>query len=418
MAIRVIPLPVKGQIERRDLEYNGAGGLYLTIGHTGVMTWSFRYTRARTLRKFKIGRYPATSIKMARAAARDLGVEVEKGGDPQADRVRAQYALAAPTPAVRTVSMVAEEFLRRHTDERNGERWSKEVRRILAKDILPVIGAKPIAEVAKADIRDMIDRIADGDGKRAPAPIQANRVLSVCAKLCRWSLGRDYIAVDPTAGLPKPGNETKRGRVLSDDELARVWRAASELGYPFGPAIKLLVLTGCRREEVGAMKWSEIGFVKWMETDRTIEAMAWTLPASRAKNRLEHITPLSPTAVTVLASVPRCGDLAFTTNGKAPISGWSKAKLHLDRMSGVTDWVLHDLRRCISTWMNENGTDPHIAEACLGHIVKGVGGVYNKAAYLPQKRLALELWAKHVEEIAKVERVQLLALDETTGSGR
>ncbi len=86
---------------------------------------------------------------------------------------------------------------------------------------------------------------------------------------------------------------------------------------------------------------------------------------------------------------------------QAPISGWSKTKAHLDRLSGVTDWVLHDLRRCISTWMNESGTDPHIAEAVLGHVVKGVGGVYNKAAYLPQKRVALDLWAKHVEEIAR-----------------
>ncbi|MBV8105975.1 MAG: integrase arm-type DNA-binding domain-containing protein, partial [Hyphomicrobiales bacterium] len=392
MAIRAIPLPAKGQIERRDLEYNGAGGLYLTIGHTGAATWSFRYTRARKLRKFKIGRYPATTIKMARAMARDLGVEVEKGGDPQADRLRAKYASTAPTPAVRTVAMVAEEFLRRHTDERNGERWAQEVRRILAKEILPVIGAKPIAEVAKADIRDLIDKIADGDGKRAPAPIQANRVLAVCAKMCRWCLGRDYLAVDPTAGLPRPSAETKRGRVLSDDELARVWRAAEGLGYPFGAAAKLLILTGGRREEIAAMKWSEIGTAKWKDA----EVPALLLSAARAKNRLEHITPLSPAAAAVLASVPRHGEFVFTTNGKAHIAGWSRAKLRIDRMSGTTGWVFHDFRRCVSTWLNENGTDPHIVEAVLGHVVKGVGGVYNKAGYLREKAEALNLWAKHV----------------------
>jgi integrase len=110
----------------------------------------------------------------------------------------------------------------------------------------------------------------------------------------------------------------------------------------------------------------------------------------------------------VLDNVPRIGrcDLVFTTNGVTPVSGWSKAKARIDRLSGVTDWVLHDLRRCISTWMNESGTDPHTAEAVLRHVVKGVGGVYNKASYLREKAEALDVWAEHVEEIAKVD-VQL-----------
>ena len=112
------------------------------------------------------------------------------------------------------------------------------MRRILAKDILPVIGAQASREVTKADVRDLSDKIADGDGKgRAPAPIQSNRALSVMAKMFRWALSEDYVSADPTAGLAKRGAEIKRGRVLSDDELARVWRAASELKYPFGPAM-------------------------------------------------------------------------------------------------------------------------------------------------------------------------------------
>jgi integrase len=384
------PAPAGGRVEKIDSGYDGAGALYIVVQPTGARSWAFRYSHNGKARKLTIGRYPGLGLADARKEARRLGVEVERGADPCADKM-AVKAAETPAPAVRTMAVVAEEFLRRHTDAKNGDRWSKEVRRILAKDILPVIGAKPIAEVAKADIRDMIDRIADGDGKRAPAPIQANRVLSVCAKLCRWCLGRDYIAVDPTAGLPKPGTETKRERVLIDAELVAIWRAADGLGYPFGPAIKMLILTGARREEVGGMKWSEIDPGKW------------TLPASRAKNKLEHITPLSASAMAVLESVPRVGhgDLVFTTNGVTPVSGWSKAKAQIDRLSGETGWVLHDLRRCISTWMNESGTDPHIAEAVLGHAVKGVGGVYNKASYLREKAEALDLWAKHVEEIAR-----------------
>ena len=176
--------------------------------------------------------------------------------------------------------------------------------------------------------------------------------------------------------------------------LVAVWRAAGDLGYPFGAAIRLLILTGAGREEVGGMKWSEIGSAKW------------TLPASRAKNILDHITPLSAAAMAMLDGVPRVGhgDLVFTTSGVTPVSGWSKAKAQIDRLSGVTGWVLHDRRRTLATGL---GVDPHVVEAVLGHIVKGVGGVHNKASYPREKADALDLWAKHVEEIRKVEHLQL-----------
>ena len=389
--IRKMPAaPAGGRVEKIDGGYDGAGALYIVVQPTGARSWAFRYSHDGKARKLTLGRYPGLGLADARKEARRLGVEVERGADPCADKMAAKAA-EAPAPVVRTVSVVADEFLRRHTDAKNGERWSKEVRRILAKDILPVIGAKPIAGVTKADIRDMIDGIADGDGKRAPAPIQANRVLSVCAKLCRWCLGRDYIAVDPTAGLPKPGTETKRERVLTDAELAAIWRAADAMGYPFGAAIKMLILTGTRREEVGGMKWSEIDPGKW------------TLPASRAKNGLEQITPLSAAAMAVLDSLPRIGrsDLLFTTNSVAPVSGWSKAKAQIDRLSGVTNWVLHDLRRTLATGLGGLGIEPHVVEACLGHMVKGVAGVYNKASYLREKTKAMDAWAKRVEEIVR-----------------
>jgi integrase len=390
------PPPAGGRVEKLDAGYDGAGALYIVVQPTGARSWAFRYSHHGKARKLTIGRYPGLGLADARKEARRLGVEVERGADPCADKA-AVKASTAPAPVVRTVAKVADEFLKRHTDVRNGERWARKVRRILAKEVVPVIGAKPIAEVTKADIRDMIDGIADGDGKRAPAPIMANRTLAVVAKLCRWSLGRDYIDRDPTAGLPKPGTETKRDRVLTDAELASVWRAADGLGYPYGPAIKLLILTGARREEVGAMRRSEIAPGKW------------TLPASRSKNKLDHITPLSAPAMAVLNGLPRIGrsDLLFTTNGVTPASGWSTAKATLDRLSGVTHWVVHDLRRTLATGMGEGlGIAPHVVEAVLGHVVKGIAGVYNRSGYLREKGEALDLWAKHVEEIAKVEQVQ------------
>jgi integrase len=127
---------------------------------------------------------------------------------------------------------------------------------------------------------------------------------------------------------------TKRDRVLSDDELARVWRSAESMAYPFGPAIRLLIVTGARREEVGAMRWSEVDLVE----------KVWTLPGDRAKNGVEHVIPLSGAALSILESMPRIGrrdGFVFTTTGKTAISGWSRAKAQLDTASGVADWTIH-----------------------------------------------------------------------------
>ena len=399
------PAPAGRRVEKIDSGYDGAGALYIVVQPTGARSWAFRYSHNGKARKLTIGRYPGLGLADARKEARRLGVEVERGADPCADKMAVKVAAGAPV--VLTVAMVAELFVKQHTAKKNGERWSKEVRRILAKDILPAIGHKPAATVTKADVRDLRDKIADGDGKgRAPAPIQSNRALSVMAKMFRWALSEDYVSADPTAGLAKRGAETARGRVLSDDELARVWRAASELEYPFGPAVRLLVLTGARREEIAAMKWSEIGTAKWRDAIARTEGEvpALLLPASRAKNKLEHITPLSASAMVVLDGVPRIGrgDLVFTTNGVTPVSGWSKAKAQIDRLSGATGWVLHDLRRTLATGLGDGlGVDPHVVEAVLGHVVKGVGGVYNRSSYLREKAEALDLWAKHVEGIAR-----------------
>ncbi len=179
--------------------------------------------------------------------------------------------------------------------------------------------------------------------------------------------------------------------MLSDAEIAKLWPAFGELGYPFGDACKLLLLTGGRRAEIGGMKWSEI------------EGDKWTLPGERTKNGNPHLVPLSSITREILDGLPRMDglDLVFTGPGGKSISQWSRPKEKLDALSGVTGWRLHDLRRTLVTGMNEAlNIEPHVIEAVVNHqsgtAKAGVAGIYNRAQYIKQRRVALESWAKHV----------------------
>src|SRR5262249_49507190 len=144
-----------------------------------------------------------------------------------------------------------------------------------------------------------LDRVVD-----TGAPVVANRVFSVVRKLCNWAVERDFISVSPCVGVKPPSAERSRDRVLTDEELARVWGAADRLSYPFAALIRLLVLTGQRRGEVAGLRWSEI------------KGDLWTLPAGRAKNAKEHDVPLSRAALDILAGMPRIGeDFVLTVAG-------------------------------------------------------------------------------------------------------
>jgi len=244
-----------------------------------------------------------------------------------------------------------------------------------------VWGHRDIGDIGRRDILDLIDSIADRG-----SVIMARRVQAYVHRLFRWAVGRGIIDANPATDLPKPGAETKRSRVLKDGELAAIWNAADEIGWPFGHAIRLLILTGARRKEIGQLKWSEIS------------GNIIALSSARTKNAEPHTIPLSLAAIDVLQRVPHIAEsqLIFTTNGTSSVSGWSKAKAKLDELSNVKGWRIHDLRRTVSTGMNELGTQPHIVEAVLGHTVKGVAGVYNRAKYEAAKRAALETWGAHV----------------------
>jgi integrase len=235
-------------------------------------------------------------------------------------------------------------------------------------------------------VLDLIDSIADRG-----AVTMARRVQAHLHRFFKWAVGRGILESNPAADLPKPGNEVRRDRVLSDDEIASVWRGCEQLAWPFGTAICSLLLTGARREEIGQLRWSELD----------ADSASINLRGARTKNAQPHTIPLSTVMSSLLNDVPSIGvsDYVFTTNGKTPVSGWSRAKDRLDQMALIDPWRLHDLRRTVATGMQKLGVGLQVIEAVLGHVSgsrAGVVGVYQRHSFDAEKRVALEAWGAHV----------------------
>ena len=214
-------------------------------------------------------------------------------------------------------------------------------------------GDRKIGDIRKADVIAVLDKIYDR------APIVANRTLAHLRALFNWAVSRDLISVSPCTGVKPPAEERARDRVLSEDELKRIWNAASEIGWPFGPIMRLLILTGQRREEVGGMRWSEID----------LERGVWILPRGRVKNDNGHEVPLSAAAIEILSGLHRINgsDFVFTKNGRRSVSGFAGAKDRLSELSGVQDWRLHDLRRTVASGMARLGINLPVIEKVLNH---------------------------------------------------
>lgn len=264
------------------------------------------------------------------------------------------------------------------------------VKRLIEKDALPAWRYRQVAEIGRRDVLDILDAVVDRG-----SPVTARRLHAHLHRLFRWSVGRGIIAANPMADLPKPGQETRRERVLSDAEIKAVWSAAASTGWPFGAALQLLILIGARRQEVGGLRWSEI------------QEKQICLSGDRTKNGEPHGIPLSASAIAILKALPRIAgsDLVFSTNGKTPISGWSKPKREIDLSANLQNaWTIHDLRRTVATGLQKLGINLQVIEAVLGHTSgsrSGVVGVYQRHSFDTEKASALEAWGAHVTALVE-----------------
>ncbi|ULO23138.1 site-specific integrase [Methylocystis sp. SB2] len=383
---------------RREVPDGKVTGLYLVIQPSGARSWALRYRFGAHPRKLTVGGFPAVSLADARKAAQAALGELARGNDPAAQKREAKVAAKATALAEKraeldVVEKVVDEFIERYAKP-NTRDW-KETQRLLRKDVVAAWKGRRLSEIGNADIHRLFDKMVDRG-----AAVTANRVFAQFRKLCRWAVSRGIIEKSPCEGIEAPTTERPRDRVLDERELSVVWRAAGELGFPYADIVRLLVLTGARRDEVAHAQWSEID----------LEKRLWTLPAERSKNRRPHSNPLAPAAVEIIKGLPRFegSDFLFST-GKTPPSGFSKAKARLDVLvaehnggAPIPHFVIHDIRRSVASGLASIGIPIHVIERCLNHVSGSFGGivsVYQKHSYADEMRAALEAWSRHVDRI-------------------
>jgi integrase len=393
-------------------------GFYLLVQPSGAKSFAVRYRYAGQPRKLTLGAFPALSLEVAR----DLGGKAlraaAEGRDPATEKQAARSeAKKAETEAIRSqrdlYENVAREFIERHAMKSNRPSTWRETARILGLrpspddpalltdiggDVMPAWRGRKIQEISKRDVITVLDAVADR------APIMANRTLAAVRKLFNWCLARDIIQVSPCTLIERPAPEHSRDRILSDDELRLVWNAAEHEGWPFGPLVKLLILTGQRVSEVGGVRWDEINK----------EQRLWTLPAERVKNGVRHEVPLSDAAMGIIVTLPHIKTtkgFIFTTRRDAAVSGFSRAKDHLDAAIAaalphgdgqIDNWTFHDLRRTMASGMARLGIQIPVIEKILNHssgTFRGIVGVYQRHSYSEEKRKALEVWAAFVQSV-------------------
>jgi integrase len=350
-------------------------GFGIRVSVHGTKSFVLLYRHDGRCRRMTLGRYPFLSLADARRKAHLALAEVARGGDPQAPR-------RAKRPSNRFDATV-ELFVRTYCQQHNRQSTRRETARLLRTRFVSRWGARDVCDITKADVLKIVD-----EAVAAGVPSAANHALATVRVFFNWCADRGLIAESPCARLKMPARARSRDRVLDDNELAAIWRAACAMGYPFGTITQVLLLTAQRRNEVVQMRWTDLDF----------DACVWSIPANVAKNGNAHVVPLVPEMMEILRCTPRFdNEMLFpsrTAEGRV-FSGFSKGKERLDALAQVRAFTLHDLRRTAATRMAGRGIAPHIVERVLNHVtgvLGGVAGVYNRFKYRDEVRDALTVW--------------------------
>jgi integrase len=346
-----------------------------------------------------LGAVGAIDLADARQKARDWLSMIKKGVDPVVAEERKRQAELRKQQ--HTFAAVAEEFIAKHVSQlRTGESIARDLRR----EFVSAWGERPISDISRHDVLRIVQATVDRG-----APHQARNLLAHIRKLFGWAISRGTYAIEHSpCWLLKPsdivGKPAIRQRILNDAEWRAFWVATGALGSPWDALFRTLALTGARRDEIASARWYEIDFDKKL----------LVLAPERMKADAAHVVPLSDTAVEILKGLPRLGEFVFTTSGRRPVSGFSKAKRSVDELMlkelrrgsepekiKLAEWRIHDLRRSMRTGLSALGVVDRVAELAIGHKVQGLHKVYDQHSFLPERRAALEKWERHLLGIVK-----------------
>ena len=355
-------------------------GFGIRVSAAGRKVWFLMYRVNGKLKRGTVGTNPPMGLDTARQAARRqlLGVQVDEA-DPQAAKKARRSA--------DTFDALAERYIEDYAKPHKAT-WDEDARQIRTM-CLPRWKGKAALDITRADVRELLRDVAKKRGG-----VTANRLRALLSKLFRWAVSQDYLPANPASELPKLAKETGRERVLTDDEIRGFWQTAHEAENPaIGLWLKLRLLTGQRGETLLKMQWADVD----------LERQSWEIPGSDMKARNPHVVPLSPTVCELLTTAK--GAHAADKLPKYVLAGGRARRLRL----GVTDLVglenfqPRDLRRTCATGMARCGTPRFIVARVLGHVDRSVTGVYDRFEYFWEKRVALDAWARRVNQILKGE---------------
>ena len=345
-------------------------------------TWIVQYRRGGASRRVLLAAGNVLSADQARGEARKILAMVALGADPQGDK-----AIRRDRDRLSMRSVVDEFLAAKAETVRVGS--LREITRHLTGPYFRALHGMAVDSVTRKDVAAAI--VA---AQRRHGPNVAGVVRATLSSFFSWAMTMGLTESNPVVGSAQPKRAEARSRVLSDAELGQIWKACGDDDH--GRIVRLLILTGCRRQEIGGMVWDEL------DLDRGI----WTIPPARSKNGKAHVLPLLPAMLDIVKTVPRMAerDHLFGLHSPLGFTAWAGGKAALDAHSGVTDWRVHDVRRTVATRLGDIGLAPHIIEQILNHQGghrAGVAGVYNRSSYEGEVRAALALWADHVRALVE-----------------
>lgn len=346
------------------------GNLYRVRQKSGFESWAVRYKSPVHGRQVKvtIGNCANVSQKDARRRVQEIMGQVAREIDPVVAKRDAQGEL---------YEVVVERYLK-HMREHARASTVYASKRILLHQVNWT--GRRIGTIKWREIASALDAIKGRD-----APIMANRVFAVLRRMFNFAVEHELLEKNPCDRHRPPSKEISRDRVLSDEEIRQVWLACTE--YPYGPLVRMLILTGQRRDEVASAVWDEF------------HAGNWHLPARRTKNGRAHCVPLSSQVESLIEGLPRVSENLFV---RVTAGTMSRHKQILDESCPLEPWTLHDLRRTMCSGMARLAIPIHVIEKCVNHVsgtLSGVAGIYNRYSYEKEKREALQLWGDHIASL-------------------